>query len=102
MFTTAEPQVHAERLLARAKEAVVSRDWDEAYRLSKQVTRVNPHEPEGWMLRFRTSRKEEDQVFCLSKACQLAPDHPRVIAWMNKTMWRELERDPFLAYMDET
>lgn len=67
-----------------------------------RATQEQPENVEAWIDRAQTAETIEEKIFCLSQVNRLAPAHPRGKARMHETLWRELRRDSFLSYLEET
>lgn len=88
--------------ITEARQALYSGDRDGAYRRSIEITTRDPNQIEAWILRAKTAPSNEDRLFSLSQVNRLAPNNPEAKRDLYWTLWSELDRDPFLAYLDET
>ena len=89
-------------LLLESEKASREGNKDFAYQLSLQATRVDPESIDAWLLRLALAPSFEERVVCVNRLNELAPNHRD---WHNLGYFTEkelLERDPFLAYLDET
>lgn len=89
-------------LLASARKALRKGDWQQSYKISLEATRLAPENAEAWAMRFQTAVSSEERLFCLSQISRIDPNYPGVKYHIYHTLWDELEREPYLAYMEET
>lgn len=90
------------KLLADANRLAKQGDRQSAYRLSLQATRLEPDNPETWVLRSKLATTNEERLFCLSQVHRINPHHPVVKKDSYQVIWHMLQKDPFLAYLNET
>ncbi|MGE5224646.1 MAG: hypothetical protein ACM3PY_19595 [Omnitrophica WOR_2 bacterium] len=90
------------KLLVDANRLAQQGDRQDAYRLSLQATRLEPDNPEAWVLRSKLAATNEERLFCLSQVHRINPHHPIVKRDSYQVIWHMLQKDPFLAYLNET
>jgi hypothetical protein len=90
-----------ERLLI-AQSALKHGQRDKAYRLSLELTRSFPNNADAWLLRSKTAVSTEESLYALSQVNRINPNHPAAKLYTYQALENMLERDPFLAYMDES
>jgi hypothetical protein len=73
-----------------------------AYRLSLELTRSFPNNADAWLLRSKTAVSTEESLYALSQVNRINPNHPAAKLYTYQALENMLERDPFLAYMDES
>jgi hypothetical protein len=73
-----------------------------AYELSLKATQATPQNIEAWLLRAALAPSLEERVICVNHLNELGTDHQdrHNIAFFTIKEW--LDRDPFLAYLEET
>ncbi len=82
--------------LEQAREASRQGQRGQAYRLSREVTRLAPDSADAWLYRAAFANTYEQRLASLNKALSLAPDDPQARRSMYETLLRYLEQDPFL------
>jgi hypothetical protein len=93
---------HGQQLQERAQAAIKHGNRHEAYQISLDLTREYPNNAEGWLLRARLAPSTEEVMYALSQVNRINPNHPATKLFTYQAMWSQLERDPFLAYVDES
>ena len=88
--------------ISEALAALKNGDRTHAYQVSLELTRTYPNNAEAWLLRSRTAQSTEETMYSLSQVNRINPRHPAAKTYAYQAMWKMLERDPFLAYMDES
>ncbi len=91
-----------DRIINDAKAALRDGNNNQAYHLGLDATRIAPDNVEGWLIRARTAVSVEEILFSLSQVHRLDPNNSIAKEYTYRALWRMLERDPFLAYLDET
>lgn len=91
-----------DRIISDAKAALRNGNSTQAYRLGLDATHIAPNNVEGWLIRARTAASTEEVMFSLSQVHRINPENPIAKEYTYQTLWRMLERDPYLAYLDET
>lgn len=97
-----QPIKRASDLLKRAEEAAREGSSLQAYELSLQATDAAPRYAPAWAMRAEFAPSLEEQVACRNRLHELQPNHQD---YQNRSFYflKELfERDPFLAYLNET
>ncbi len=92
----------ADQLLMDAQIQARRGDYQQAHKLSIQATRIQPDNVEAWLARSRYSASLDERLFSLSQVHRLDPHHPAAKKEGYQVIWRMLEQDPYLAYLDET
>jgi hypothetical protein len=89
-------------LLSEAKGALRRGQIHDAYALALQVTEVEPENGEAWLLRAGLATSLEEKILCVNRMNELGVryDDRHHLAFF--ALKEVLERDPFLAYADET
>jgi hypothetical protein len=93
---------HERDKLSEAVTALKNGNRAHAYQLSLELTRANPNNVDAWLLRSRTAQSTEEIMYSVSQVNRINPGHPATKTYAYQTMWKMLEHDPFLAYMDES
>lgn len=88
--------------LSAARAKVRAGNVRGARRLLREMTRNDPRNVDAWLWRARVAATREEKLASLSRALQLAPDHPRARQRLHDALRQRLEDDPFLAYQDES
>lgn len=88
-------------VLEQAMEANQRGDRRQAYELSLQATEISPKNIQAWILRARTSLSLEEKIVCLNRINSLDPRNPYARLETYAALKNLLEKDPFLAYLDE-
>lgn len=57
---------------------------------------------EKWFRQARNARSMQEMLACLQRAHHLDPYHPQAQQLTRRALWRILQKEPFLAYRDET
>lgn len=91
-----------DRLISNAHLAASKGDWDLARQHSIEATRLYPENADAWLTRARYAKTNDERIFALSQVHRLDPRHPSARQESYNTIWRMLEQDPYLAYLDET
>ncbi len=91
-----------DQLLSESDEAVRQGDDQYAYELSLQATKVAPENLDAWSRHATLAPSFEEKLICMNTLNELSPDHQdrRQVAF--STVEELLNRDPFLAYLEET
>jgi hypothetical protein len=88
--------------LSLAKQAIEQGNRKQAYRLSREVTRLEPDNVNAWLYRAALTSNHKQRLACLSKVLSLAPENMQAQYGMYKALNGYLSRDPFLRYLEET
>jgi hypothetical protein len=94
------PQV--DEILSEAHEALHKGLVHDAYALSLQATQVEPQNGEAWLMRAGLATSLEEKILCVNRMNELGVryDDRHHLAFF--ALKEVLERDPFLAYTEET
>jgi len=89
-------------LVSEAQAALRKGRVHDAYALSLQATQVQPENGEAWLLRAGLAASLEEKVLCINRMNELGvrQDDRHHLAFF--ALKEVLERDPFLAYAEET
>ena len=97
-----DPKQRIDYLLSESEKAIREGNRQRAYELSLQATKTVPESIEAWFLRASLAPSLEERLFCVNCMNELCPDcqdrHQVAFAAVKE----QLERDPFLAYLEET
>jgi len=89
-------------LLTESEQAIRAGNSQQAYELSLRATQIDPENIEAWLLRATLAPSLEERISCVNRLNELAPgfqDRYNVAFFALKEL---LEKDPFLAYLEET
>jgi len=100
--STVAQSPNLDRIISDAKAALREGKSTNAYHLALDATRIAPDNIDGWLVRAHTAASTEEILFSLSQVHRLDPDNSIAKEYTYQTLWRMLERDPYLAYIDET
>jgi hypothetical protein len=98
---TLPTQPHIAAKLDRAKEATQLGQRQRAYRLSQEVTQLDPNNIEAWLYRAALAESGEERLAYLNKVLSLAPRHAGAKRGLYETLRLYLEQNPFLRYLEE-
>lgn len=89
-------------LLAEIEQAIREGRRQRAYALSLEATKLAPENVEAWFLRATLAPSLEERLFCINCLNELCPDcqDRHNVAFF--AIQELLNRDPFLAYLEET
>ncbi len=96
------PESQITRLLSRAAAAARQGNRNQAHQLTSEATRLAPADVNAWLLRAQTSSSFDEQLFCLNQVLNLDPNHPVANQRVYELVRRLLNREPELAYVQET
>ena len=99
---TAEVNQRLNQLLTDSEKAIRAGNKQKAYELSLQATKVAPENLEAWFLRASLAPSLEERLFCVNCLNELSPDRPDRHHVAFSAVKELLDRDPFLAYLEET
>ncbi len=100
--TNTESARNIDEILAEIDNSIRNEAGRNAYELSLQVTQAAPHNIEAWLLRATLAPSLEERIVCVNHLNELGVDHQdrhNVAFFALKEL---LDRDPFLAYLEET
>jgi hypothetical protein len=89
-------------LLVEAEKAGREGKTQYAYQLSVQATRVAPENIEAWSMRLALAPTFEERVACMNRLNELSPEYRDRYNLAFFTQKELVDRDPFLAYKQET
>ncbi len=89
-------------LLDTARAAYRQGSKNDAYHLALEITELDPHNVEAWLLRAQTARGLEESLNCLSRIVALNPQHSAAQVALYQSLHRFLEDNAFLAYVSES
>lgn len=90
------------QLLSESEKAIREGNKQKAYELSLQATKVAPESLEAWFLRASLAASLEERLFCVNCLNELNPDRQDKHHIAFSAVKELLDRDPFLAYLEET
>jgi hypothetical protein len=91
-----------ENLLVDVEDAIRGGNIQYAYELSLRATQAIPENFEVWLMRARLAPSFEERILCMNRLNELAPDHQDRHNFTFFALKEVLDRDPFLAYLEET
>ncbi len=97
-----EQEQRVDDLLSESEKAIREGNRQHAYELSLQATEVAPDNIDAWFLRATLAPSLEERLICVNCLNELRPDHQdrhHVAFFAVKEL---LDKDPFLAYLEET
>ncbi|HEX2996399.1 MAG TPA: hypothetical protein VHP14_16355 [Anaerolineales bacterium] len=100
------PQVEVDQrlnqVLSECEKAIREGNRQRAYDFALQATKLAPDHLEAWFLRASLAPSLEERLFCVNCMSELCPDceDRRNVAFA--AVKELLDRDPFLAYLEET
>jgi len=89
-------------ILLEAEKTSREENTQYAYQLSVQATRVAPENIEAWLMRLALAPSFEERVICMNRLNELSPDYRDRYNLAYFTQKELVDRDPFLAYQEET
>ena len=89
-------------LLSESEKAIREGNSQYAYELALQATQVSPKNIEAWMLRATLAPSLEERLICVNHLNELMPNHQDRHNVAFFTINELLDKDPFLAYLEET
>ncbi len=92
----------AEELIVEAEEAIEKGLFRDAYELCLQATQAAPQNMEAWLLRAGLAASLDEKVLCVNRMNELGADLHDTHNVAFFALKEIIERDPFLAYMEET
>ncbi len=99
---TVEVNERLNQLLSDSEKAIREGNKQKAYDLSLQATKVAPENLEAWFLRASLAPSLEERLFCVNCLNELSPDRQDKHHVAFSAVKELLDRDPFLAYLEET
>ncbi len=90
------------QLLSESEKAIREGNRQRAYEFSLQATKVAPDNLEAWFLRATLAPSLEERVFCVNTMSELCPDCQDRHYVAFSAVKELLDKDPFLAYLEET
>src|SRR5512141_702092 len=89
-------------ILSASEKAIREGNRQRAYELSLQATKMAPENLEAWFLRATLAPSLEERLFCVNCLSELCPDCQDKHHVAFGAVKELLDRDPFLAYLEET
>lgn len=89
-------------LLSESEKAIREGNSQYAYELSLKATQSAPEHIEAWLLRATLAPSLEERLICVNRLNELRPDHRDRYNVAFFALEELLEKDPFLAYLEET
>lgn len=97
-----KPNQSVTDLLFESEKAIREGNSQYAYELSLQATQASPENLDAWLLRATLAPSLEERIICVNHLNELMPDHQdkhHVAFFAIKEL---LDKNPFLAYLEET
>jgi hypothetical protein len=91
-----------DNLLTDVESAIRNGDSQHAYELSLRATQAVPNNIEFWYLRASLATSLEERILCVNRLNEIAPEHRDKHNVAFFALKEFLDRDPFLAYREET
>lgn len=101
LFDT-KPNQNITDLLLESEQASRDGNGQYAYELSLRATQAAPENIDAWLLRVSLSPSFEERLLCVNRLNELAPDHHDRYNIGYFTLIELLDKDPYLAYVEET
>jgi len=101
LFDT-KPNQSVTDLLLESEHASREGNSQYAYELSLRATQTAPENIDAWLLRISLSPSFEERLLCVNRLNELAPDHHDRYNIGYFTLKELLDKDPYLAYLEET
>ncbi|MBI3152810.1 MAG: hypothetical protein HYZ21_11795 [Chloroflexi bacterium] len=91
-----------DNLLVDVEDAIREGDIEYAYELSLHATQLVPKNFEVWLARASLASSLDEKILCMNYLNELKPDHQDRYHFTFFVLKEILDRDPFLAYLEET
>ena len=100
--TKAQPIPNVDAILGEIENSIRNKDKRGAYELSLRATQLAPDNVEAWILRATVAPSLEERLVCVNRLNELGADSQdrHNIAFF--TLKELLDKNPFLAYLEET
>jgi hypothetical protein len=89
-------------LLAESEKAIRAGNSQSAHELSVKATEIAPQNIEAWLLRATLSPSLDERLICVNRLNELAPGYQDRYNVAFFALKETLDRDPYLAYLEET
>src|SRR5512141_1376434 len=89
-------------ILSASEKAIREGNRQRAYELSLQATKIAPENLEAWFLRATLAPSLEERLFCVNCLNEMSPDRQDKHHVAFAAVKELLDKDPFLAYLEET
>lgn len=98
----AQPITNVDQILAEIENSIRNTGGKDAYELSLRATQLAPDSVEAWILRATLAPSLEERLVCVNRLNELGADSQdrHNIAFF--TLKELLDKNPFLAYLEET
>ena len=97
-----KPNQSVTDLLSECEKAIREGKSQYAYQLALQATQAEPENLETWLLRASLAPSLEERVICANHLNELMPDHQDRHHVAFFAFKERLDKNPFLAYLEET
>jgi len=97
-----QPNLSVTDLLLESEQASRAGNNQYAYELILRATQAAPDNIDAWLLRVALSPSFEERLLCVNRLNELAPDHHDRYNLGYFTLKELLDKNPFLAYLEET
>ncbi len=101
-ITNAQPITNVEQILAEIENSIRNTGGRDAYELSLRATQLAPDNVEAWFLRATLSPSLEERLVCVNRLNELGADSQDRHNITFFTLKELLDKNPFLAYLEET
>lgn len=102
VFVNRKSSDNVKDLLDQSEKAIQAGDSKRAYDLSLRATQSAPQSIEAWLLRATLAPTPEERITCVNRLNELAPDYQDRYNVAFFALKELLDRNPFLAYLEET
>jgi len=101
-LTEAQPITNVDAIITEIENSIRNAGGKDAYELSLRATQLAPDNVEAWMLRATLAPSLEERLICVNRLNELGADSQdrHNIAFF--TLRELLDKNPFLAYLEET
>jgi hypothetical protein len=97
-----KPNQRVTDLLSESEKAIREGNSQYAYELSLQATQAAPENLDAWLMRATLAPSLEERIICVNHLNELMPDHQDKHHIAFFTIKELLDKNPFLAYLEET
>ncbi len=90
------------QVMSESEKAIREGNRQRAYEFALQATKIAPENLEAWFLRASLAPSLEERLFCVNCMSELCPDCQDRHHVAFSAVKELLDKDPFLAYLEET
>jgi hypothetical protein len=102
VFIENNPSQSVTNLLAESEKAIRAGNNQHAHELSVKATDIAPQNIEAWLLRATLAPSLDERLICVNRLNELAPGYQDRYNVAFFALKETLDRDPYLAYLEET